>query len=103
MQRRAVVSAQRRLPSGRTECTLQVPVGHPCSRLVDQDGRTFEVEQRWRFRAGPGVSRVWNSVDVQEAAVGYDLRPASAKSTTPMCDAENLAAVMRRLANQNLR
>ena len=102
MQRRAVVSAQRRLPGGRTECTLQVPIGHPGAKVVDEDGRTFEVEQRWKFRAGPGVSRVWrtNTADGTERPVGYDLRPAGAGTTTLMCGAENLAAVVRRLANQ---
>ena len=102
MQHRAVVLPQKRLPGGWVECTLQIPLGHPASRVVDQDGETFEVEQRWRFRAGPGMSRVWrtNALDGNEHSVGYDLRPAASGGNTLMCDADNLSAVVRRLANQ---
>ena len=91
-----------RLPGGRVECVLEIPLGRPRSRLVDEEGRTFEVEQRWRFRAGPGMSRMWrtNTSDGNERAVGYDLLPAPPGGNTLMYDADNLAAVVRKLANR---
>lgn len=87
---------------GTTRCHLHIPLGHPASVMIDEDGIAFEVENVRTYEAGPGVTALFEILPCtgRRVQVGGNLLPVSETNREVHVGGDNLRATVRAAARR---
>ena len=83
-------------------CELHIPLEHPASVMIDQEGIAFEIENVRTYEAGPGVTRLLeiDPLSGDATQVGGNLLPVSETNPEVHVGAENLRGTLRAAARR---